>query len=821
MRDSILQDVRFAIRSVRQRPGFALVAVITLALGIGANAAIFSVANGVLLRPLPYLRPADLVMVWGAWEANPRADISVPEYWDLREQSRSFERLAAFAEGTENLTGSGTPERLRTGYLTADALPLLGVAPALGRNFTAAEDLPEQARVVLLSDGLWRRRFAADPAIIGRTLKLDDVPAQVIGVLPAGFQLPLHYSGQPMELWAPLQLDPGIDRSTRGWHFLRVVGRLRPGATVESAGREIADLTRRMKERYPKEYTAGFTGWTAPVVDSVVGQARPAILVLLGAVGLLLLIACANVASLQLARGESRQREIAVRTALGADRSRIIRQLLTESVALAVAGALVGLLLALWGVQALIAAAPATIPRLQEIGIDARVLLFTAAVAVGTGLLFGLAPALHAAKTDLSGALTEGGRGGTSGSARQRFRRGLVMAQIALALILVTGAGLLLRSFVRLSGVDPGFDPDHVLTTRIELSSGRYESKEQARAFYDQLLKRVEALPGVRSAAAARALPMTGRLDIGDWSFVLEGKHSTPPLPSEWHPADWQAITPGYFQTMRIPLLQGRGLEVGDRIGAPGVMVINQSLARQVWPTGDAVGQRVLLGGGDADSIWRTVVGIVGDVRHRGLDAAPRPEMYLPHAQFPAGTGRPQRSMYLVVRTSGDPASLAPAIRNAVDGLDPDVPLAEVQTMEQALGSWAAERRLTMMVTSGFALVALTLGAVGIYGIMAHLVVQRTREIGIRIALGAVPGEILRLVLVQAAWLVGVGIAAGVAGALPVTGLLSGLLFGIRPTDPVTFAGTAVVLGLVATVASLVPARRAARVDPVEALRSE
>jgi putative ABC transport system permease protein len=819
--ETLIQDERFALRGLRQRPGFAFVAVLTLALGIGANAAIFSVANGVLLRPLPYLRPAELVMVWGAWEANPRADISVPEYWDLREQSRSIERLAAFAEGTENLTGSGTPERLRAGYATADALPLLGVSPALGRNFAPAEDLPGQTRVVLLSDGLWRRRFAADPAVVGRTLMLDDAPAQVVGVLPASFQLPLHYSGPPMELWLPLQLDPAIDRSVRGWHFLRVVGRLRPGATVESAKSEVPDLARRMRERYPTEYTAGFTGWATPVMESVVGQARPAILVLLGAVGLLLLIACANVASLQLARGESRQREIAVRTALGAGRGRIIRQLLTESVLLAAAGAAVGLLLALWGVRALIAAAPATIPRLDEIGLDPRVLLFTAAVAVGTGLLFGLAPALHAAKTDLAGTLTEGGRAGTSGSARQRFRRGLVMAQIALALMLVTGAGLLLRSFVQLTGVDPGFDPEHLLTARIELSSGRYETKEQARAFYEQLLTRVEALPGVRSAAAVRALPMTGRLDIGDWSFVLEGKHSTPPLPSEWHPADWQAVTPDYFQTMGIPLLQGRGLEAGDRIGAPGAMVINQSLARQVWPAGDALGQRVLLGGGSSDSIWRTVVGIVGDVRHRGFDAAPRPEMYLPHAQFPAGTGFPQRSMYLVVRSIGDPASLAPAIRAAVDGLDSDVPLAEVQTMEHALGSWAAERRLTMMVVSGFALVALTLGAVGIYGIMAHLVVQRTREIGIRIALGAVPGEILRLVLVQAAWLVGVGIAAGVVGALPATGLLSGLLFGVRPTDPATFAGTALILALVAAVASLVPARRAIRVNPLEALRSE
>ncbi|MGH7525750.1 MAG: ABC transporter permease, partial [Gemmatimonadales bacterium] len=655
------------------------------------------------------------------------------------------------------------------GFATADVLPLLGVAPALGRNFAPEEDLPGRAPVVLLSDQLWRRRFGKDPKIVGRRVVLDDAPAQVIGVLPPGFQFPLDFAGEPMDLWAPAQLDPGIDRGERGWHFLRVLGRLKPGVTPEAAGLEVAALALRMRDRYPNEYTKGFMGSVTRVADNVVGEVRPALFVLVAAVGMLLLIACANVASLLLARSEVRQREIALRTALGAGRGRIVRQLLTESVLFAAVGGAIGLVLAIWGLRALILAAPPTIPRLDEIGVDGRVLAFTAVVALGTGLLFGLAPALHAVRADLANALTDGGKGGTAGRARQRFRRGLVVAQIALALVLVTGAGLLVQSFLRLRGVDPGFNPEQVLTARIELSPVRYGKSDQTRAFYQQLTRRIEELPGVQSAAAVRALPMTGRLDIGDWSFLLEGKFSIPPGPGDWHPADWQVVTPEYFRTMGIPLLEGRGVEECDRVDSPGAMVVNQTLARRVWPDGNALGQRVILGGGATDSVWRTVVGVVGDVRHRGLNTAPRPEMYLPHAQFPAGTGDASRSMYLAVRTTGDPARLAPAIRAALDGLDPNVPLVQLQTMEQALGAWAAERRLTMLVVTGFALVALILGAVGIYGVMAHLVVQHTREIGLRVALGAVPAEILRLVLAQGAWLAGVGIAVGVAGALAVT----------------------------------------------------
>jgi putative ABC transport system permease protein len=821
MRDAVLRDLRYALRNLRQRPGFTAVAVLTLALGIGANSAIFSVVNGVLLRPLPYDAPEELATVRGSWEGHPNAALSPAEYWDYKERQRTLTVMGAYAGGSLNLTGSGTPERLDAGFVTADLLPVLGVAPAVGRGFLAEEDLPGRPAVVLLSDGLWRRRFGGDPAVAGRTIRLDDEPVTIVGIMPPGFQLPSHFTGTGAELWTLLQLDPAYDRSERGWHYLDVVGRRRPGVTPAAADREAAALMAGMKAEYPGEYQASFAGTAAPVDVEVVGGARPAILVLLGAVALLLLIACANVASLLLARAEARQREMAVRTALGADRRRIVTQLLTESLVIALAGAALGLLIAEWGLRALVLAAPPSIPRLDAIAIDGCVLGFTLAVAIGTGILFGLAPALHSARPDLAGSLVEGARGGTAGVVRQRFRRGLVVGQIALALMLLTGAGLLVRSFLRMRAVDPGFDPHHLLTAQLEISPQRYQRSEQVRAFYADLLRRIREIPGVTSAAAARALPMTGQLEIGDWSFLLEGRFSSPPLPSEWIAADWQVISPGYFETMRMPVIAGRGLEEADRAAGSQVMVVNQTLARKVWPAGDAVGQRVLLGGGATDSVYRTVVGIVGDVRHRGLSAEPRPEMYLPHQQFPAGTGTATRSLSLVVRTSGDPEPLTPALRAAVASLDPDAPLSEVQTMEQALGSWAAERRLTMLVVSGFALVALLLGAVGIYGVMAHLVLQRTREIGIRMALGAVPREILRLVLRQGAWLAGLGIAAGVVGALAVTRLLAGLLFRTAPTDPLTFTGTALLLAAVVGVASVVPALRATAVDPSVALRSD
>ena len=818
--DRLRHDLRFALRGLLRHPGFTAVVVLTLALGIGANSAIFSVVNGVLLRPLPYDRPGEIATIWVRWPGNPQGELSQPEYWDLREQNRSFSRLAAYTDGSLTLTGSGEPERLRAGFMSADALPLLGVAPARGRTLGPDDDRPGAPVAVLLGDGLWRRRFGADPAIVGRTLTLDDHPATIIGVMPAGFQLPTDYAGPGAEIWAPLQLDPSIDRSERGWHWVSVLARLRPGVDIGAASLEVGALARRMLETYPGEYKPAFGGFAVIAADDLVGEIRPAILVLLGAVGLLLLIACANVAGLLLARAESRQREIAVRTALGAGTGSLVRQLLTESVVLALTGGLLGAVLADWGVRGLVAMAPPTLPRLDAVHTDGWVLGFTLLVSMLTGILFGLVPALQAARPDLTVALAEGGRSGSS-AGRQRFRRGLVVAQIALALMLVTSAGLLIRSFVRIRGVDPGFNPSWLLTAEVELSAVRYDTPAKIRAFYGELVHRLESLPGVRSAAAVRALPMTGRLEIGDWSFIVEGRHANPPVPADRIPADWQALTPGYFETLRIPVLQGRAIEEQDRSDATEVVVVNRTLARLAWPGQDPIGQRVLLGGGGVDSVWRTVVGIVGDVRHRGLTAQPRPEMYLPHAQFPAGTGTPQRTMRIVLRAAGDPNALANPVRATLAALDPAVPLVDVQTMDQAMGNWAAERRLTMILVAAFAALALTLGAVGVYGVMAHLVVQRTREIGIRIALGAVPREILGLVMRQGAWLAVAGVGIGVAGALAASRVLAGLLFQVTPTDPLTYAGTALALLGVAEIAALVPALRATRTDPVEALRSE
>ncbi len=818
--DVFRHDFRYALRSLRQRPGFTALTVLTLALGIGATTAIFSVVNGVLLRPLPYERPQDVVMLTTTLDGEPGRELSPPEFLDLRDQARSFTHVAGYADGSLTLTGSGSPERLRAGYVTAEALPLTGVAPARGRTFSAEEDRPGQPAVTLLSDGLWRRRFGADPEIVGRTLILDDTPTTVIGVMPPGFQLPTHYAGPGMELWTLIQLDPALNRDERGWHWITAVGRLRPGVGVADAHRETAALMVAMLRQYPDEYDAGFTGSATPAADVLVGSIKPLILVLMGAVALLLLIACANVASLFLARADERQREMAVRAALGARSGRIVRQLLTESGLLAAAGGLVGLVLAAWGVRALVALAPPTLPRLDAIRMDGWVVAFTALITLGTGLLFGLVPAIQAARPNLAGALSDGARGGSAGLHRQRFRRGLVVSQIALALVLVVSAGLLIKSFARMRGVDPGFEPSHLLTARLELSPVRYERPEQIRDFYQRLVRETEALPGVTDAAVVKALPMM-QLELGDWGFLEEGKHAMPPRPTDWRLSYWQAVSPEYFETMRIPLLQGRGLEANDRVGSPGVAVVSRTLADQVWPDGDALGKRIMMGGGATDSIWRTVIGIVGDVRHRGLDAELRPEIYLPHAQFPAGTGIPLRSMRVVLRAQGDPAQLTASLRAAVTALDPDLPLSEVQTMEEAMGTWAAERRLTMLLVGGFAALALVLGAVGVYGVMAHLVTQRTREIGIRIALGAMPREILGLVLSQGVWLAGLGIAAGVAGALLATRLLASLLFGVRPTDAVTFAATATGLAAVAAVASLLPALRAVRTDPVEALRSE
>jgi predicted permease len=813
MMDALLHDLRYALRSFRKSPGFTLVAICTLALGIGATTAIFSVVNGVLLRPLPYANPTSLVMLWNRWQGWPATWLSQPEYWDFSEQTHSFDGIAAFTNGTENLTGDGNPERVRAGLVTANAFPLLGVQPALGRVFVAEEDRPGSG-VAVISDGLWRRRFGADPAIVGRSILLNDSSVTVLGVMPPGFQLPLDFTGQPMDLWRPLALNrDSAAVAGRGNHGLNAFARLKPGVTVAAANADVGVIATRMTELYPQEEPTGFGSFIVSVSQQVMGDVRPALLLLLGATGFVLLVACANVANLLLARSEVRQREVAVRTALGAGRGRLVRQMLTESVVLALAGGALGLLLADWGLHALLASAPTGIPRLGEVGMDGRVLAFALIASIGTGILFGLAPALHLAVRDLHLVLKSSGRGSTAGGARRRVRHALVVSEIAVAFVLVIGGALLIQSFVRLRAVDAGFNPANVLTMQISLSPSRYVSSDRVHAFYRTLIDRTRALPGVQSAGAIRALPMDGV--IGDWGFTVEG---SPLSPGTHMAGDWQVVSPGYFRTMQVPLEHGRLFTDADGADAPGAILMNEALARRAFPDGDAIGRRVRMGG---ERDWRTVVGIVGNVRQRGLDADIRPELYLPHAQFPKGERSALRDMYLVIRTAHDPAAITSAVRREVHALDPTVPIASVRTMDTVVGSWAAERRLSMSVLTILAAVALALAAVGTYGVMSYAVAQRTQEIGLRVALGAQPGDVVRLVVRQGAGLALAGVGIGLVAAFALTRFMHNMLYQVGATDPATFAGIAVLLAGTALVATYIPARRATRVNPVIAMRAD
>ncbi|MGI8498719.1 MAG: ABC transporter permease [Gemmatimonadaceae bacterium] len=811
--DLFLQDLRYAVRSLARSRGFTTVAVLVLGLGIAANTAIFSVVNGVLLKPLPYANPDRVVMLWSHWENWPQTWVSPPEFADYTRELRSAEHVAAFDYGSRNLTGGDRPERIRAAFGSGELFPTLGAHAAVGRVFTASDDVPGAARVAVLSDGLWRRRFGGDLSMLGQTIRLSDSTVTVIGIMPAAFELPLDF-GQPVDLWMPLALgipDPG----ERGNHGLNVVARLRAGTSIESAQRELDGLTTRLRATYPRDYGAQFGASLVPVKTQVVGKIGPALLVLLGAVGFVLLIACANVANLLLARAESREREIAVRTALGAGRGRIVRQLLTESAVLALAGGTLGLLLAVVGLRALIAMAPASVPRIAEVGIDARVLAFTIAVAMTTGILFGLAPALHATRGNLHGSLKSGARGGTAGGPRLRLRRVLAIGEIAVSLVLVIGACLLVQSFARLRNVDPGFDPERVLTMRVSLAPARYPSGREVRAFYRALIDRARSLPGVQSVGAVRVLPMTSV--IGDWGFAIEGRQTAAGAPS-YSQGDWQVVTPDYFRAMRIPVKRGRSLSDADDDRAPGAIMFNDALAAKVFPGDDAVGHRVRMGG---DTVWRTIVGVVGNVRHRGLDEEARPELYLPHAQWPTANGPTQRAMVLTLRTAGEPTMVAGALRREVRALDPDVPVSEMQPMVDVLGSWVGERRLTMLVLGLLAATALVLAAVGTYGVLSYTVAQRTREIGIRIALGARSHDVVTMVVRQGTTLAVAGVLVGTLAALLLTRLLAGLLYGVPARDPLTFAGVAALLLVTAIGATYVPALRATRVEPTEALRAE
>jgi putative ABC transport system permease protein len=794
--ETLLQDLRYGLRSFAKNPGFTAVAVIVLALGIGANTAIFSVVNGVLLRPLPYKDSGRLLSVRELSPKGIAIPVSPGNFLDWRRQAKSVE-LAAYQSVPVNLTGAGEPARLRETRASASLFPILGVAPMLGRAFLAEEDQESRRFEVLLSYGLWKTRFGGDPTLLGKTLTLDGNPHTVIGVMPRSFAFP-----ERSDLWVPMAFR-GNEINAHGAKYLGAIGRLAGGATLEQARAEMGTIARDLEKQFP-----GNKGWgvgLVPLLEARVSRVKTSLWVLIGAVGLVLLIACANVANLLLARGAARQKEVAIRRALGAARIRMIRQLLTESLLLALLGGVLGLAVGWAGVQLLISISPGNIPRLGEVGLDAQAMLYAAGVVLLTGVIFGLAPALQLSKVELSETLKEGGRTGDA-DPRSRARSLLVVSEVALALVLLAGSGLLIRSFLRLQNVDLGFHPANILTMSIAVSDSRYKTNQEQAAFFHQVLDGVSTLPGVRNAGAATFLPL-------DLDFVFDVQKPGHTAENEGITSNYFAISPSYFQAMGIPVVKGRVFSDQDNAQGPRVAIINETLARRLFPDEDPIGQRVYITNGPLQ--WNEVVGVVGDTKQRSLDTPAPPQIYEPYPQHTWSW------MSLVVRTSGDPLSLAGAVRQQVAAVDKDQPVADIRSMEEIVAQSVGQQRFSLLLLSVFAGLALVLAAVGIYGVMAYSVTQRTREIGIRMALGAKPGDVLRLIVGKGMVLALAGVAAGVAGALALSRFLASLLFEVRPNDPVTFALVSAVLVAVALAASYLPARRAMKVDPLVALRYE
>ena len=811
--DSLLQDIRHGLRGLVTHPGFTAATVLTLALGIGANSAIFSVVNGVLLRALPY-RDADRLVTLTGGDVDGTFGVSDLERVAYRDQPGIFERFGTYTSGSVNLTGAGNAERLAAAFMDADLLPLLGVSPLIGRNFTPEEDTRDRADVALLSHQLWQRRFAGSDAVLGQGLTIDGRAVTVIGVMPPDFRLPTDFTGVRNNIYFPLASPATPD--PRNFHYMQAAGRLADGTTVEGARAQLALVSARLREEIGT-LPPTFQARIVPIRDDVLGDVRPALLILLSAVGLVLLIASVNVANLLLARSEERMLEMSVRAALGAGRGRLLRQLFTESWILALIAGALGLGIASVALDVLVSLSPPNLPRVDEIGLDPRVLAFTAGVSLVAGLLFGAAPALGVGDAELQSALRAGGRGGTGGG-RRHLRSLLVVGEMALAVMLAVGGGLLVRSFIALQAVDSGMDTERVLTMNLALPSARYGDKVAARAFYRDLLDRLRALPGVEAVGATRNLPMSS--NTGDWGIRVEGREEER-LPSGrrlW--GDWFVVTTDYFTAMGIALADGRLFAAADDAEAPPVVLINEELARRYFPDGDPLGQRFRMSA-DIDEIYRTIVGVVGDVKQRGLDAETRPEFYLPHAQFPATQTFPVGAMTLVAKTAGDPLTLAAAFRGEARQLDPDVPVAGVRSMAQVVERSTSVRRLNVMLFGAFGLIGLLLVAVGVYGVMAYTVAQRTRELGVRMALGAGPAQVMRLVIGEGMVLSLAGVGIGIAGALALSRVLAGMLFGVGTHDPMTFVAIPIILTVVALAACYLPARRATRVDPMVALRAE
>jgi putative ABC transport system permease protein len=809
--ETLLQDLRYAFRLLTKTPVFTGIAILTMALGIGANTAIFSVVNAVLLRPLAFRDPSRLVLVA---ERNNYGTISTSyeNYVDWRDQSHSFESVEATRAATITLTGTGEPERLNVRMMTAGIFPMLGVDARLGRTFRAEEDRAGGPPVVLLSYGLWQRRFGGSSEIIGKSLNLDAQLYTVVGVLPSGFEVL-----QPADVYLPFTPWAATLPDDRNWHpGIFPIARLKPGVSRQQARTEMAGIAKRLEEQYPI-YNTGTGADVVGLQEQMVQNVRPALLLLIGAVSFVLLIACANVANLLLARAAVRGREVAIRTSMGATRWRVVRQLLTESVLISLTGGALGLLLAWSALGPLLKISADSLPQAFTVGLDGWVLAFTLGMSVVTGLVFGIVPALRTAKLDLRETLNEGSRGSTDGPGQHRLRGSLVAVEIALAMLLLVGAGLLLRSFSRLQDVTPGFQPDHLLVADLPLSQTTYAKPEQRFEFYDRLVERAKTLPGVRSAAAASFLPVSG--GGGLLHFNITGR--PPKSPHDYTATGYRTITPGYFETLHVPLLQGRLLTPADKEKAPAVVLINATMARTYFSNENPLGKRLQVGATpdpDPQNPQMEIVGVVGDVI-QGLGLEPKAEMYLPYRQ--ADQVLPVFQLSVVLRTAGDPLLQASALRSALAEIDPNQPLVRVRTMEDNMAATVAQPRFRTWLIGIFAGLALMLAAVGIYGVMSYSVTQRTSEIGIRVALGAQPSDVFRIVVGEGLRLALLGVAVGLVAALLLTRVLQTFLYGTSAFDPLTFTAVAIVLTIVGVAASFFPARRATRVDPIVALRYE
>ncbi len=813
----MLQDLRHSFRVLAKNPLFAFVGIVTLALGCGATTAVFTLVHALLIKPLPYQDPSRLVLLFEHFRDQQLDTIPVspPEFLDYKSQLKSFDKLAAFDTTTFNVSEHDLPERVFGAKVSSELFPLLGVEPVRGRTFRPEECAQGRDDVVVISERLWRRKFDRDPRILGSRLTADGRVFTIVGIMPASFEFPLPLFnitgaqfGERADIWQPLGFT-NDEMKRRGSRSYGVIGRLAPHVSAQQSQAEIETVVRGMRQRNPDYYPKGesFGATIYPLKEQVIGPMRPLLFILSGAVALVLLIACANLATMLLARATAREREMAIRVAVGASRFRLLRQSLTESVVLAILGAGAGTLLALWAIGFVRSIGPQTIPRLSEVHLDLTVLLVTLAIALGAGLAFGIAPGLAGGKLDLTESLKEGGRGSTSGRRHNRLRNSLVIGEVALALVLLTGAGLLLKSFVKMQNVNPGFNPDHVLTAEISLPALSYPDKQSEINFYNELERRVRDLPGVKNAGLTIILPMSGI--NSDSSFEIEGRpmDQAHPMPDE----EIRLVSAAYFRTLEMPLLKGRYFNPGDKLDAPPVVIVNQALVEKYWPNDSPVGKRMRVPT-DKGPTWATIVGVVGDVHHRGLDQPVKPEWYAPLTQAP------YQSVILAVRSAQSPTSLTSAIRREVQMIDSAQPIAHVRTLNDVIADSVAPRRLSVVLLTVFAGLAMVLASVGIYGVMSFLVAQRTHEIGVRMALGAQRGDVLRLILSRAGLLIGAGTTIGLIVAYPTTSLLRSALYHTSAIDLTTFLFVTVVLALVALLASYIPARRATRADPMIAL---